>query len=93
MQLSRQDIVRAAEEAGLDENDYTVRDDYRGWDLASGSGVCMDHAHLIPFMDYLELVLADDGRAEDALDLANKATMSTRDGVFTVYWPGVQIAD
>lgn len=94
MQISRQDIVIAAENADLREDDYSIRESYAGRFDVTGAGVVLPASDTTLFMVSLAVLLAEDGRSEDALNLARLAHTDSMglDGVI-VYWGGVELAD
>jgi hypothetical protein len=92
MQINRHDIIAAAEGISLYDEEYTIRDDYKGWNLTPCAGVTLPPARLTEFMVSLALVLAEDGRAEEARELAEKTSTETLGIRFAVYWPGVELA-
>ncbi|MGW2213240.1 hypothetical protein [Streptomyces sp. NPDC001781] len=92
MNITSEHIATAAENIGLYEDDYAVRSAYKGWNLTPCAGVTLPADRMTAFLVSLAVVLAEQGRAEDALKLAAKTDTETLGLDFTVYWPGVQLA-
>lgn len=94
MKLDRRNIVTAAENIDLYEEDYSIRESYPGRYGVAGAGIVLpDTCKVTEFMVSLALVLAEDGRGEDALDLAG-LTRTDSMGLSTIaYWSGVEITD
>jgi hypothetical protein len=93
MQITREDLVLAAEEINLREDDYTIHGDYAARNSTPCAGVVLDPAHTASFLDSLARVLAEDGREDDAWELVEKTHTETRGFTHAVYWPSVELTD
>ncbi|MFH8805255.1 hypothetical protein ACH4F6_37895 [Streptomyces sp. NPDC017936] len=94
MQLSREDIIAAAENIDLYEDDYTIREAYSGRGMYGGTCFAIDlpdTGKLTEFLVSLALGLSEDGRGEDALDLARKTHTDSMGFGVVAYWPGVEL--
>lgn len=93
MQLSREDIVVAAEKIDLSIDEYTVHGDFKGWNFTGCAGVVVPVGKLTPLMVSLALVLAADGRCDDSLKIATDTQTEQRGLNIAAYWPGVDLTD
>jgi hypothetical protein len=94
MQLSRQDIVTAAENIELSEDDYSIRESYPASYGETCAGVVLPSTgEVTEFMVSLALLLAEDGRGEDARELARKTRTDSMGFSTIAYWDGVEITD
>lgn len=92
MKLSRQDIVIAAENIDLYEDDYSIRESYNGRSGVTGAGVVLPSSSVVTtFMVSLAVQLTEDGRGEEALELAGKTHTDSMGLDTLVYWDGVEI--
>lgn len=94
MQLSREDIVLAAEAADLTEDDYRVHPSYQGWTGLTGAAVELDNPDkAYEFTVSLAVQLAENGRADDARNLGRLTLTNPMRFGIVVYWPRVEITD
>lgn len=95
MQLAREDIVIAAENIDLYEDDYSIYPDYSGQGMAGRTclGIVLPVGKLTPFMVALALILAEQGREDDALRMATETETGSKGFGTVAYWRGVQLAD
>lgn len=95
MKLDRMNIVLAAETAELWDDDYEIRPDYEYSFGVTAPSVVLLHSHhtATRLMVALAVQLTEDGRADDALELARKTCTDSMGRGTVVYWPGVTLTD
>ncbi|MGY5634215.1 hypothetical protein ACW7N6_38390 [Streptomyces sp. UC1A3] len=95
MQISREDIIVAAENIDLNEDDYSIRKSYAGRHGVTGAGIVLPGGgEVTEFLVSLAVLFTEDGRGEDARKLARKTrTDSMGLGSVIAYWDGVEITD
>lgn len=96
MKIARHDIVTAAENADIYEDEYTIRPDYTGRDMGSDTcpAVVLPEARRIPeLLVALAVLFTENGRAEDAIALAQCTNTDAMGRDVVAYWPGVEITD
>lgn len=96
MQLTRMDIVNAAETIEVWEDSYEIREAYSGRGM--GPRTCLavtlpDVGVLVPFMVALAVQLTENDRSDDALRLARLTRTDSMGLGVVAYWPGVQLTD
>ena len=92
MKIDRQDIVLAAENIDLNEDDYSIRESYEGRYGVHGVGVDLpDHGKATELMVALAVQMAEDGQGEDALCLARLMRTDSRGFSVVVYWNGTEL--
>lgn len=94
MQLTRDDLTRAAETANLDMDDFEIRPAYEyAFRAPTALGVVVPgRPQMLEFMVALAVHLTEQGRADDALKLGGDAGTDSVGWNHIIYWPGATLS-
>lgn len=95
MQITRDDIASAADDLGLPDDEFTIRESYSGRGMYGKTcpAVTLRTPDLrLPFLVALAVAMAEAGRGDDAIELGGTLADDAGLGV-VLYWPEGELVD